>query len=96
MADVPNINNTLRQLVGDEMKLVTITAELTNATKKTIPTGLSVVEATWTQERIVASGTAADTIIAVPSATAGAIDVTAVGATGTTTAECFALGSGKT
>jgi len=66
--------------------------ELTDATTKTVATGLSSVDVVVAVEGTEAGTTAADKILANKSATAGSIELTAKGASGTTKVHWIAIG----
>lgn len=82
----------LQKLISDNAKINIQTVDLTDATKREVATGLTAVAAVLPGIQVNAVAVAATSILAVPSATAGAVDLTAVGATGTTTVTFIAFG----
>lgn len=84
---------TLEQIAGDGIKFARVVAELSNATKLNATTGLTKCFSAQVSVRENAAGVAATSVLGLPAAADdGTVDVTAVGATGTTTVEIMAFG----
>lgn len=93
MAVAQIMEATFKSLVYGNLEMTSGTADLTDATKLEIITGLSDTKVCWHAEQVEAAGVAATKVIILPKAAdTTKIEATAVGATGTTTIMWFAIG----